>query len=129
MSEGELVEDHPPDLKGQDVCVLPAAFPAAAAPSEGKVGWRGLVTAKRGSKSKETVQVKVYGAWFDPYDDERIQSIRQLEAAETRPMMKQTRAQPANAKRPAKRVIVDSSDEEGAHKEGWKGVVKQLKRE
>ena len=43
------------------------------------MGWRAEVTAKRGSKEKNTQQIKIYGAWFYLSDTERIVPIEQLE--------------------------------------------------
>ena len=68
-------------IVGLDVCVLPAAFPRAPL-SEGMVGWRAEVTAKRGSQMKGTQQILAFGAWFSLSDTERILPIRQLEEGE-----------------------------------------------
>ena len=42
VRKSDLAGTHPPwaGIVGLDVCVLPAAFPSAVAPSEGMVGWR-----------------------------------------------------------------------------------------
>ena len=64
-------------IVGLDVCVLPEAFPHAPPPGEGMVGWRGEVTKKRGSASKGTQQIQVYGAWFSLNDSARIRPIQQ----------------------------------------------------
>ena len=62
--------------------MLPAAFPKAPPPSEGKVGWRAEVTAMRGSKGKQTQQIKVCGAWFSLTDTERILPTEQCDEDE-----------------------------------------------
>ena len=67
-------------LVGSDVCVMPAAFPDEELTEAGSVGWRGLVTGKRGSG--ENVQVEVFGAWFKLQDESRIRPITQLEEGE-----------------------------------------------
>ena len=59
---------------------MPAAFPDFELTVEGSVGWRGLVTGKRGSG--ENVQVEVFGAWFRLHDDNRIRPITQPEEGE-----------------------------------------------
>ena len=52
VSESDLAQTHPSwaELVELDVCILPAAFPTWVPPSDGKVGWRAQVTAKRGSE-------------------------------------------------------------------------------
>ena len=64
------------------MCVLPAAFPTAAPPSDGMLGWRAEVMAKRGSKAKNTYQIKVFGHWFELGDTARIMPVKQLEEQE-----------------------------------------------
>ena len=45
------------------LCVLAEAFPTYALRKDGAVGWRVVVTKKRGS-AKTGLQVEVSGAWF-----------------------------------------------------------------
>jgi hypothetical protein len=47
VRESDLADEHPPwaGIVGLDVCVLPAAFPSAMAPSAGMVGWRACAAA------------------------------------------------------------------------------------
>ena len=84
VSESDLAQTHPSwaELVKLDVCILPAAFPTWALPSDGKVGWRAQVTAKRGSEKKGTQQILVCGAWFSLTDQDRVKPIKQLEEEE-----------------------------------------------
>lgn len=66
-------------MSGNDVCVLPAAFPKAKPPATGFIGWRAEVQSKRGAPAQGTGQIKVYGAWFNLNDSDRIRPIQQLE--------------------------------------------------
>ena len=59
--------------------VLPAAFATSAPPSDGMLGWRTKVVAKRGSKARNTDQIKVFGHWFELGDTARIMSVKQFE--------------------------------------------------
>ena len=43
------------------------------------LGWRAEVMAKRGSKAKNTYQIKVFGHWFELGDTARIMPVKQLE--------------------------------------------------
>jgi hypothetical protein len=64
------------DIVGTDVCVLKEAFPTASTSSDDVVGWRGTVTKKRGSGTRRTQQVEVYGAWFSLFDTQRIKPVK-----------------------------------------------------
>ena len=79
VDSGELVEEHlrVAALVGSDVCVLPLAFPGFELKKPGAIGWRGLVTSKRGGG--KAVQVQVFGAWFELRDERRISAIEQVE--------------------------------------------------
>ena len=79
VDSGELVEKHlrVAALVGSDVCVLPLAFPGFELKKPGAIGWRGLVTSKRGGG--KAVQVQVFGVWFELRDERRISAIVQVE--------------------------------------------------
>ena len=79
VDSGELIEKHRrvTALVGSDVCVLPLAFPGFELKKPGAIGWRGLVTSKRGGG--KAVQVQVFGVWFELRDERRISAIEQME--------------------------------------------------
>ena len=95
------------------------------------LGWRAEVMAKRGSKAKNTYQIKVFGHWFELGDTARIMPVKQLEEQEESGEEEEeeegeeeedssdddsSEDEPIGKAAGKKaRVVVDSSDEEGAH--------------
>ena len=80
VGEEELAgAEYPPysELVGSDVCVLAAAYPDAAERlGADRVGWRGVVSAKRGGGLR-AAQVTVFGSWFYLSDATWLQPILQ----------------------------------------------------
>ena len=74
----ELAQDHPSssELLGSEVCVLAAAYPTDALSRRRAIGWRGLVTHRRGGASDP--QVRVFGFWFRLADETFLKPVKQL---------------------------------------------------